>query len=213
MQQGALILCGGHSSRMGRDKASLPFGEETMLQRVVRLVSQIVPASRIVVVCAAGQQLPLLPNELTIVADQYPDQGPLRGLQTGLAAIRHIADIVYVTSCDVPLLEPKFVERLFQWLQEAEESGPVDIVVPKDGQFYHPLAAVYRAGVLPQITKLLDAGQLRPAFLFDQVRTLAISTEQLRSVDPDLRTLMNLNSPDDYRTALNLAGFDVDPQI
>lgn len=209
MQQGALILCGGHSSRMGRDKASLPFGEETMLQRIVRLVSQTVPASRIVVVCASGQQLPLLPKELLVVADQYPDQGPLRGLQTGIAAIRDIADIVYATSCDVPLLEPKFVQQMFDWLDEPDDVGLFDIVVPQDGRYFHPLAAVYRTCVLRQITELLDAEQRRPVFLFDKVRTRCVPVDQLRRIDPELRTLMNLNSPEDYKTALQAAGLSL----
>ena len=64
MEKGAIILCGGKSSRMGRDKATLPFGSEVMLQRVIRLVSQVVNVHRIVVVAAPGQALPEKADEL-----------------------------------------------------------------------------------------------------------------------------------------------------
>src|SRR5581483_4939796 len=84
MTPGALILCGGHSRRMGRPKAWLPFGPARMLQRVVRLVGQA--AGPIVVVAAEGQDIPALPPSVTVVRVAVSDRGPLQGLAAGLAA-------------------------------------------------------------------------------------------------------------------------------
>jgi molybdopterin-guanine dinucleotide biosynthesis protein A len=201
MNHGAIILCGGRSTRMGRDKATLPFGPELMLQRVVRLVSAVVPVDRIVLVSAVGQQLPDLPPGLIVTHDERPERGPLEGLAAGLRAIGDKADSVYATACDVPLLVPQFVRRIFELL------GEHDIVVPRDGEFYHPLAAVYRPRVIAQVERLLAADRLRPRFLFDEVDTLEISVEEFRSVDPQLSTLANLNRPEDYAAALQQAGF------
>ena len=87
---------------MGVPKATLPFGAETMLQRVVRLLGAVV--SPIVVVAAREQSLPTLPAEVTITRDERDAKGPLEGIRAGLSALPESVDAAYVTSCDVPLL-------------------------------------------------------------------------------------------------------------
>lgn len=201
MRYGAIILCGGKSSRMGQDKATLPFGPECMLQRVVRLISEVVPTSNIVVVAATQQSLPRLPPEVRLARDEHEDRGPLEGLAAGLRCLRDEVDAAYATSCDVPLLVPDFVTEMFAKL------GDYEIAVPEDQERLHPLAAVYRSTVLPQIKRLLRQDQLRVRLLFDSVRTHKVPTEELRSVDPTLATLQNLNHPGDYRAALETSGF------
>ena len=203
MEKGAIILCGGKSSRMGRDKATLPFGTEQMLQRVTRLLSQVVELPRIVVVAAPNQTLPELPRGVTVTYDDRQNRGPLEGLAAGLRAIGNRADAIYATSCDVPLLVPGFVQQMFDLL------GDQDIAVPRDGEHHHPLAAVYRPSVLVHVQRLLDADRLRPRFLFDEVKTREVPVNELRSVDPQLLTLENLNHPEDYFAALSAAGFAV----
>ena len=85
-----------------------------------------------------------------------------------------------------------------------------DIAVPRDGQHHHPLAAVYRTSVLDHVQQLLGADRLRPRFLFDEVNTREVLVDELRSVDPELATLENLNHPEDYLSALATAGFSED---
>lgn len=202
---GGIILCGGKSTRMGRDKASLPFGNETMLDRVARLLGEVV--SPLVIVAARDQSLPSIATSHRIERDQREARGPLEGLAVGLMAVEGMADAAYVTSCDVPLLVPAFVQRLAEFLDD------YDIVVPKEEKFHHPLAAVYRTNVLPTVNALLAEDRLRPRFLFDQCRTREVLVDTLRSVDPELSTLTNLNTPGDYRAALEAAGFSRDDKI
>ncbi|HZZ79106.1 MAG TPA: nucleotidyltransferase family protein, partial [Gemmataceae bacterium] len=78
MRVGGVILCGGQSSRMGRPKAWLPIGDEVMLPRIVRLLRETV--APLVVVAAAGQDLPELPADTKIVHDEQPGRGPLQGI-------------------------------------------------------------------------------------------------------------------------------------
>src|SRR5689334_10062186 len=85
--RGAVILCGGGNRRMGRDKASLPFGDETLLVRVMRLMAEVVPREQMVLVAAADQELPPLPWAATVLRDREADQGPLPALIDGLAAL------------------------------------------------------------------------------------------------------------------------------
>src|SRR5689334_22736499 len=134
MRTGAIILCGGKSSRMGRDKATLPFGPELMLQRVVRLLGEAVDVRNLIVVAAPSQSVPELPPGVMIVHDPQEFRGPLQGLATGLSEMGERFDAVYATACDVPLLVPAFVDRMFQLL------GDYEIAVPFDGEHYHSLA-------------------------------------------------------------------------
>src|SRR5688572_10515553 len=116
MNVGGIILCGGRSSRMGTPKAWLPFGDELMLPRVVRIVREAV--GQVVVVAAPGQDVPPLPGDVRIVRDEVEGRGPLGGLAAGLAALEGTADAVYLSSCDVPLLNPEFVRRVVGLLEE-----------------------------------------------------------------------------------------------
>ena len=196
---GGIILCGGRSTRMGVPKATLPFGPETMLQRVVRLLGTVV--SPIVAVAAREQSLPELPADVTITYDEREQRGPLEGLRAGLKALPDSVDAAYITSCDVPLLEPAFVTRIIELL------GDHDIAVMEIDSFPHPLSAVYRRDTLPHVERLLEKDKLRPVFLFDTVRTRRVRPEEMLSVDPQLRTLRNLNTREDYLEALSEAGY------
>ncbi|HWG47113.1 MAG TPA: molybdenum cofactor guanylyltransferase [Gemmataceae bacterium] len=191
---GGVVLCGGQSSRMGRPKAWLPFGDELMLPRVVRLLGEVV--TPIVVVAAPGQDVPPLPSGIDIVRDPEQGRGPLQGLTAGLEALRGRADAAYLSSCDVPFLQPAFVRRLIELL------GDHVICVPEVDGYRHPLAAVYRLEVAAVAMRLLAENRLRPAFLFEEVSTRLVQPHELADVDATFQTLRNLNTPAEYETAL-----------
>jgi molybdopterin-guanine dinucleotide biosynthesis protein A len=197
----AIILCGGASRRMGRPKAWLPFGPETLLARAARVVGTI--AEPVLVVAAPDQELPPLPAAVAVVRDPIAHHGPLQGLATGLDALPDSTDLVYVTGTDVPFFEPRWPLRL------AELIGDDDLAIPLVDGFHHPLAALYRrATVLPAVRSLLAAGRLRPVFLMEAVATRVVTAEELRPVDPALGTLRNLNTTADYLAALAAIGFE-----
>jgi len=191
---GGIVLCGGKSTRMGTPKATLPFGSETMLQRVVRLLGAVV--SPIIAVAAREQSLPPLPDAVIITRDEREAKGPLEGIRAGLSALPPSIDAAYITSCDVPLLVPAFVGRMIDLM------GDHDIAVMEIDGFPHPLSAIYRRSVLPHVESLLAADRLRPVFLFDAVRTRRVKPEEMAVVDPELKTLRNLNTQEEYRAAL-----------
>jgi molybdopterin-guanine dinucleotide biosynthesis protein A len=194
MRTGGIVLCGGQSRRMGRPKAWLPFGGEVMLPRVVRLLGEAV--APIVVVAAPDQDVPPLPAEVAVVRDEEKGRGPLQGLAAGLTALRGRADAAYLSSCDVPFLRPAFVRRLIELL------GDRAVCVPRVGEYYHPLAAVYRLEAADAVARLLAEDRLRPFFLFEAVPTRVVGAEELADVDPTFQTLRNLNTPEEYEAAL-----------
>lgn len=197
----ALILCGGASRRMGRPKAWLPFGDETLLARAARLVGAV--ASPVAVVAAPDQELPPLLPGVSLVYDPVAHRGPLQGLASGLAALPDRCELVYATGTDVPFFRAEWVVRL------AELIGDHDLAIPHIDGFHHPLAALYRrSAVLPAVRALLAADRLRPVFLTEAVRTRVVTADELRAADPELATLRNLNTPEDYQAALRDAGLD-----
>ena len=194
MTAGGIVLCGGKSTRMGSPKALLPFGGETMLQRVVRLLGTVV--SPIVVVAAPDQPLPALPDGVIVTRDEREGRGPLEALRAGLKALPANVDAAYVTSCDVPLLVPAFAPRMIELMSDAE------IAVMEIDGFPHPLSAAYRRSTLPHVEALLAEDRLRPVFLFDAVKTRRVRPDEMTAVDPQLLTLRNLNTREDYEQAL-----------
>src|SRR4029434_10248254 len=103
---------------MGLAKATLPFGDELMLQRVVRLLGQeVLP---IAVVAAGGQALPTLPAEVIVARDEREGGVPLEGLLAGLTVLAPHCDAAYATSCDVPLLVAAFVRQMISRLGDHE---------------------------------------------------------------------------------------------
>jgi molybdopterin-guanine dinucleotide biosynthesis protein A len=207
MQTGGIVLCGGQSRRMGRPKAWLPFAGELMLPRVVRLLSAVVKP--VVVVAALEQEVPPLPPEVAVVRDEEKGRGPLQGLAAGLEALGGRVEAAYLSSCDVPFLQPAFVRRLIELL------GEHAICVSHVGEHYHPLAAVYRLEVIEAVKRLLAEDRLRPLFLFEAVPTRVVEAAELADVDPTFQTLRNLNTPEEYQVALQAAaagGLVIEPK-
>lgn len=205
---GAVVLAGGQSARMGQPKAWLRFGEEILLQRVAGRV--LAAAQPVVVVAAAGQELPPLAPSIAIVRDQRPDRGPLEAMLRGFEKLGDRIAAAVVVSVDLPFLETLFLRRL----AALAANGGYDIVVPRvDGRF-HPLCAVYSARVRDDMAALVEADKLAPFFLFDRVRTLAADADLLLAdpllalADPNLDTLRNLNTPQDYALALRDLGLN-----
>ncbi len=186
---------------MGSSKAGLSWHGSTLLRRVTGIVARGVDGP-VVVVRAPGQALPGLNPGVEVVHDAREHRGPLEGLAAGLAAVGDRAEVVYVSSTDVPLLHPAFVRHVV-----ASLDGRVDVVLPEAHGYRQPLAAAYRTELLATVRELIAADRLRPAFLFERCRVLALSDEALRAdprlhrVDPGLDSVSNLNEPADYEAA------------
>jgi molybdopterin-guanine dinucleotide biosynthesis protein A len=195
LNAGGILLCGGQSRRMGQSKAMLPFGNELMVQRLARILGEVVQP--VVVVAALGQDVPKLFDSVEVVRDELQGRGPLQGLAAGLRRMQQLGvDVAYATSTDVPFLKVEFVKRVIELL------GNASVAVPFVHDRYHPLAAAYRTACLPAIDRLLEIERLRPVYLFEQVATRVIDAAELGDVDSTLQSLRNLNSPEDYQLAL-----------
>jgi molybdopterin-guanine dinucleotide biosynthesis protein A len=191
--EAVIVLCGGRSRRMGRDKWSLPFGDETLLQRTVRLAREVV--DEVVVVAREGQDVEI---DAPVVRDPAEGFGPLAGLVAGLAATE--ADRVFLTSCDVPFLRPAYVRRMF------DLAAGHPLAVPLVDGYHMSTSAVYGREVLPVARGLLAARRLRPFFLLEAFPARIVEPAELLDVDPDLASFRNCNTPEEYGQALAAAG-------
>ena len=188
----AVILVGGKSSRMGRAKALLPFDNEPLIAHVVRRFKSWFP--EIIVVAAPDQELPEL--SAVLVRDEIAYQGPVSGIYHGLKAATK--DVCFVTSCDAPFLNFELIDHLL------EQISDYDVVVPFWQERFQPLHAIYRTSVVPLLKEQLERGELRPIFLYDKVRTRKIQEAEIRRLDPEGLSFLNMNSPADYDAALQL---------
>jgi molybdopterin-guanine dinucleotide biosynthesis protein A len=184
---------------MGRPKATLEWQGSTLVARVAAVLVEALDGP-VVVVGAPGQVMPKLPEGVETVEDASEGRGPVEGLLAGLRAVQGRAHAAYVSATDVPLLQPTFVRFLVAALSE-----DVDAVVPRVGKRMHPLAAVYRASLLPLVERLIAEERMRATDLLAAVRVCWLTEADLRSVDPDLDSLRNLNTPEDYAAARALA--------
>jgi len=180
-----IILAGGQSRRMGRDKAHLPTGAGTLLERIVHRLSPVVDD----VIVAGGPSLSI--PGVRWVPDTRPGAGPLAGMAAGLDVMS--GDLGWIVGCDLPDVEPRVGELLFA------SALDVDAVVPRLEARPECLCAVYRASLAGRILTMLDAGERRVTSLLDGIRVRYIEAAELRRVDPDLRSFRNLNTPGEYQ--------------
>ncbi len=197
-----IVLAGGRSTRMGQDKASLPFGDETMLDRVVRVVRGVV--DEVIVVARPDQgggspQLrgggnPFLGLPVRVVHDPIADLGPLAGIAAGLSA--SASELNIIIACDMPLIRPEILRRLI------ELRGDADICLAVVDGHASPLCAVYRTTVARTAQALLDSGERRVMALLDRVPTKRVDAAAFRDIDPDLDSFVSCDTPEAYQQAL-----------
>jgi len=187
---------------MGTPKAALAWHGSTLLRRTVGVVARGT-SGPVVVVRAAGQELPDLPADVLVCDDRREGLGPLQGLSVGLHALEDTVDVAFCCSTDLPFLHTAFVRRVVEAMDDA-----YDVVLPMAGGFRQPLAAAYRPSLATDVDVLLAAGQLKPAFLFDRCRVLRLHDEdllaepRLAAADPALESVRGVNDRTEYERAL-----------
>jgi molybdopterin-guanine dinucleotide biosynthesis protein A len=181
-----VVLAGGQSRRMGRDKALLELSGETLLARAVRLLSAVTTELLVV----GRRDLDDAPPGVRIVPDEQPGLGPLGGIATALRTMR--TQRALVVACDMPLLQPVLLRHLLSLASHA------DVVVPRSAQGPEPLHAVYSAGCLPAVDACLRDGERAVSVLLARVRTQYVEPREWAPYDPDALSFLNVNTPDDW---------------
>lgn len=178
----AVVLAGGASRRMGRDKATLPHpgsASTTMVEHTVDVLKA--RCDPVFVVAAPGQPLPTLSAD--VLRDEIRGVGPLLATGLGLrAAAAAGADRAFVSAVDMPFLSADVIGELMGHVN-------ADVVLPWDGRD-HYLAGIYRTALADRIDALVAAGHR-------SMRALADSVLTQRVVMPPTRALVNINSPTD----------------
>jgi len=190
-----IVLAGGASSRMGRPKALLPFGAETLVERMVRRMAAV--SSEVIVVSGPHLVLPPLAAGARIVEDEEPLGGPLSGIRYGLRAAT--SELCFVCGCDHPFFVPAVAEYLVdrcRAVPDALGAWPRWKTTPQ------PLLGAYRRTILPVVESMLFGGRRRAIDLPSLVTIVDVAASEVLAVDPSGGSFRDVDTPEDYAEAL-----------
>ena len=193
-----IVLAGGMSRRLGRDKAVETIGGQALISRVFDGLSQV--ADELVVVVNTQERAEELPlhDSVVVAVDIYPDTGSLGGIFTGLSASSNEWGIV--VACDMPFLNLELLGYLLSFRDSH------DLVAPVIEHRPEPTHAVYSKVCLPAIETRLRANDLKIAKFFDDVRAKYVSQRHVEEFDPSKLSFFNVNTEEDLTRARMLAG-------
>jgi molybdopterin-guanine dinucleotide biosynthesis protein A len=199
-EAGAIVLAGGRSARMGTPKAMLDFAGTTLVERIVAELSK--SYDEIVVAAAPeahglGESLPQSLRGVTIIYDKRAYEGPVGALARGLEAIE--ADRAFVCACDLPLLRAEVASAVVAMLSDYDAAIPV--VAGK----LQPLCAAYGRQCAPILRAMESRGERRLVDIAGHARVRRIGEDELRAIDPELASFLNVNTAADYARALEIA--------
>ena len=182
------VLAGGASRRMGFDKARLPLGAESMVDRQIRLLRAI---CRSVSIIGPPDRFP--DAGIQVYEDEIPGQGPLGGIHTGLRRAR--TEFSLFLSCDMPLMDARFLRYL---CEQALVSRASATVPPPWAKGVYPLCAVLRRRVLATVRSSLALGQNQVGRFFKKVQRRTISKAEFARAGFSPRIFYNANTPEEY---------------
>ncbi len=185
IELGGIVLAGGMSSRMGRDKASLPWGESDLLNTVLARLATV--CGELIVVSNVPREI-LLPN-VKMARDKYEKCGPLAGMQAGLTIASN--DYNFIAACDMPYLNAAAAAYV------GSASIGYDAAVPFIDGHFNPLHGVYHRACLPYIERLLEQKSYCILDFYHEINLRRITAEELRQFDNELKMLSNINTPED----------------
>lgn len=193
----AVILAGGMSRRLGRNKALEPFQGEPLIHRVIHRMGLV--ASSIIVVANDDERVAELdlPDSVTPVIDEHPGKGSLGGIYTGLHAA--LTEWAVFCACDMPFPSP----RLYRALLSNCDTN--DAVVPVVEGRPEPIHAAYSRVCLEPIRQKLAADRLKISGFFEDVRVCYFTEDRVRAIDPDLLSFFNINTQQDLDKANRIA--------
>lgn len=186
----AAVVAGGAGRRMGLDKRAMLVEGIPLLARAVAAASRV--ADEVLVATTRTRPLPMELPRVRIVYDRVENGGPLAGIEAGLAAARH--ELLLVVAGDMPWLQEPLLRLL---VGRARDEPGADAICIRSARGMEPLLAVYQRSALPVVSGLIDGGEHRVGRLLELLRAVAIPDAEWRRVDPDARSLVNLNGPRD----------------
>ncbi|OQY24464.1 MAG: molybdenum cofactor guanylyltransferase [Chloroflexi bacterium] len=184
-----IVLAGGASRRMGRNKAFLELDGRSLIEIVIERMASVCAEVLIV----AGDARPYATLGVPVIEDRFRGVGVLGGLHAGLKAASH--DLVLAVACDMPFLNPDLL-RAFTRLAEG-----FDVAVLRQGENVEPLHAAYRRACLPAIETAIRAHRRRIISFFPHVRVRYVTLEDVAPFDPELRSFRNVNTPQELEAA------------
>jgi len=189
-----IVLAGGRSRRFsGINKALVRLGSKRLIDHILETLNACFTRTLLV----TKNPMDYLPWDVSIVSDILPVASSLTGIHAGLFYCS--TPYAFITACDTPFIRPGIIALLAR-----EISASVDVVIPETSAGLEPLCAIYAVGCLHRIDRHLKSGRLTIRETFDRLRVRRIPEKRLKTVDPELTSFININSPDDLQRAAHL---------
>jgi len=187
------ILAGGGSTRMGTNKAVVPFGGARVIETLLRALRPLFPEIAIV----ANDPAPYADLGVPVWRDRIPGKGALGGIYT--AVLRSASPQTFCIACDMPFANPAVIAFL------RDVAPGYDAVVPRTADGYQPLHAVYGKTCLPHMEAMIREDRLQVTRLFPAVRVRTVEEGELRPMDPSLLCFANVNTREELEAFARLA--------
>ena len=190
-----VILAGGKNSRFsGKNKALVHIGGKRILDRIYEVFTILFDK----IILVTNDPVQYMEWDFDIVTDIFPIRSSLTGIHTGLFYMT--TPHAFFAACDIPFIKKELIEIL---LDSVEPS--IDIVIPETSKGLEPLCSVYSKRCLKPIEEQLEKQSLKIERMFQKVRVKKISEDILRTIDQDLLSFSNINTPDDLARAKQAA--------
>ncbi len=197
MKISGIVLAGGRSLRLGRNKSLVKISNKNLLELVISRISEV--SSDIIVIIAKEQNIPGLPHfpRARIVNDILPGKGPLGGIYTGLKTTSSRYN--FVVASDMPFLNVLLMRYMIAHAEDA------DIVLPRVGHFIEPLHAVYSQDCLAPIQEMIQHNDLKLSNLLQRVNVRYVDTAEIERFDPRHLSFFNVNTEADLAKAQRIS--------
>lgn len=195
-----VVLAGGRSSRMGRDKATVMLHGRRLLDRTLEAAVTVPGVVEVVIVLAPAQVIPPVrcAAPVTLVRDATAYQGPLAGIAAGLAGTSR-AEVALVLGCDMPFVQPGLLALL------AARATAGAIVVPVHEGRSQPLCSAIHFEAFEAVRALAADGARAASAIADDPRALLVQPGEWAAVDPEGLSFLGVNTPEELERAEVLA--------
>ncbi len=190
----AVVLAGGHSRRLGTDKAFLKLAGRPLVERVVRRLVEL--SDDLIVVADVADRYQALELPVRLVSDRVRGMGSLMGVYSGLGAARY--RYALVVACDMPFLNAALLQYMIPL------AAGYDVVIPRLNGMLEPLHAIYGQTCLPHMARLLEEHSRKITAFLDSVKVRFVEEDEIDEFDPRHLSFLNVNTLEDWQRVQSL---------
>lgn len=198
MSLSCIVLAGGKSKRMGKDKAFLDFKGKPFLRHILEKLSEISDNIIVVINKDFSNYAKIIEgfHQVLLVKDFYPYEGPLNGVVSAKDYVKH--EQVFISTCDIPIISTEFIKYLIGKTKE------YDMVLPIVNEKKQPFNTVYKRNSLEIAEKIFKNGNRSLMKWIDSLKKVVINENEIKNFKNAIYMYQSINTPKDYKNFLKI---------